>query len=463
MPVFESSVQLPVPVSEAFAWHQRPGAFLRMVPPWENVQLQQSDQSLTDGSKVVLRVPLLGSIKKTWVAEHFNFMQDQQFCDRQLTGPFGRFEHRHLFETVSANACRLTDRIEFQAPMGVLGKLAHPMITRRLQSTFAYRHRVLLSDLKRHHEFIGQPRKTIAVTGSTGLIGTVLCAFLNTGGHHVIRLVRREPRQPFYDGSTTARWNPERNEIDASSLEGVDAVIHLAGEGIANKRWNAARKEQIINSRVQSTKLLSTTLAGLNKPPAVFFSASAIGYYAPSGDQPLTESEPPGTGFLSEVCVAWEKATQAAEQAGIRTVHGRVGVVLARQGGALASQLPLFQWCVAGRLGSGKQYVPWIEIGDLVGAIYLCIMQQDMRGPVNLTAPEPVTNVEFTRTLGRVLRRPTIFPAPAFALRLALGEMADALLLASLQVIPERLQQTGFAFDYPTLEPALRHVLGVDK
>lgn len=463
MPVFESSVQLPVPVAEAFAWHQRPGALQRMMPPWENAQLLQSDQSLADGSKVVLRVPLLGPLKKTWVADHFDFVQDKQFCDRQLTGPFSRFEHRHLFEAVSADACRLTDRIEFHAPMGVIGKLAHPMISRRLHRTFAYRHRVLLSDLQRHHAFIDQPRKTIAITGSTGLIGTVLCAFLNTGGHRVIRLVRREPSHPFYDGSTTARWNPDRNEIDASSLEGVDAVIHLAGEGIANKRWNATRKEQIKNSRVQSTELLSRTLAALKKPPTVFFSASAIGYYAPSGEQPLTESDPPGTGFLSEVCVAWEKATQAAEQAGLRTVHGRVGVVLARQGGALASQLPLFQWCVAGRSGSGKQYVPWIEIGDLAGAIYHCIMQQDMRGPVNLTAPEPVTNVEFTRTLGKVLSKPAIFPAPAFALRLALGEMADALLLASLRVMPERLQQSRYAFDYPTLEPALRHVLGVDK
>jgi uncharacterized protein len=300
----------------------------------------------------------------------------------------------------------------------------------------------------------------IAITGSSGLVGSVLVPFLLTGGHQVIRLVRKTPTSSISDGTTSVLWNPDKGELNANNLEGVDAVINLAGEGIADNRWTNDRKKRILDSRIKGTSLLAKTLAGMKHPPKVFFSASAIGYYPPSGDTPLTELSPAGTSFLPEVCKAWEAATKPAEDAGIRTVHGRIGIVLSAKGGALAAQLPLFRWGVAGRLGSGKQYTPWIEIDDLVGAIHFCLMNEAIRGPVNLTAPGIVTNQEFTRTLGRVLHRPTIFPAPAWALRLALGEMADALLLASLKVIPERLQQAGYVFHYPQLEPALRHLLG---
>ena len=284
--------------------------------------------------------------------------------------------------------------------------------------------------------------------------------FLTTGGHDVVRLVRSRRPATIPDGTTSVYWNPATGEIDRDGLQGVDTVIHLAGEGIAEGRWSVARKERILQSRVQGTKLLAETLTQLPKPPQVFFSASAIGYYPPSGDTPLTEEHPPGQGFLSEVCRQWESATVPARKAGIRTVLGRIGVVLTPAGGALAAQLPLFRLGIAGRLSQGTQYVPWITLDDLVGAIHHCVMEPTMEGPVNLTAPEPVTNQEFTKTLGRVLWRPTLLPAPAFGLRLALGEMADALLLASLRVVPKRLEASQFPFDYPRLEPGLRHVLG---
>jgi uncharacterized protein (TIGR01777 family) len=272
-------------------------------------------------------------------------------------------------------------------------------------------------------------------------------------------MVRKKPDGSKSDGTTSILWNPEKDELNPGELEGVDAVVNLAGEGIANKRWTAAQKHRILDSRVQGTGLLARTIAKLKQPPKVLFSASAIGYYPPSGDQELTETHVAGTGFLPEVCAAWEAATRPAEEAGIRTVHGRIGIVLAAQGGALAAQLPLFRWGLAGRIGPGTQYVPWIEIDDLIGAIHFCLMNETMKGPVNLTAPGIVTNLEFTKTLGHVLHRPTFLSAPAWALRLALGEMADSLLLASLRVIPQRLQQAGYVFRYPQLQPALEHLL----
>jgi uncharacterized protein (TIGR01777 family) len=298
----------------------------------------------------------------------------------------------------------------------------------------------------------------IAITGSTGLVGSALIPVLTAAGHQVVRLVRQTSRTAN-DGTLAVPWDPEQGQLDASDLEGVDAVINLAGENIAGGRWTAARKKRILESRTKSTALLATTIAKMNPPPRFFFSASAVGYYPSSGDRVLTEADQPGTDFLADVCVAWETASRPAAEVGVRTVNGRIGVVLSTVGGALASQLPLFRWGIAGRLGSGKQYVPWITLDDLVRALVHCMATEQLQGPVNLTAPHPVTNAEFTKTLGKVLSRPTILPAPKFVLRMILGEMADSLLFASLRVLPERLLQTGFLFNHTHLEPALRQVL----
>lgn len=459
--VFECSVNLPASREDAFAWHTRPGALERLVPPWEKVQILTSDGSVRDGAKVSMRVPYFGPLKKTWVAQHYGYLEGVQFCDRQVHGPFAEFNHVHRFEEIDGQNSRLTDRIEFTPPLGLLGSLGCGMIFRRLKRAFAYRHRVLVSDFKRHSALRGQPRLKIAISGSTGLIGSALVPFLTTGGHHVTKLVRSIKMQPVSDGTTTVLWNPDHEKLPDSSLEGMDAVIHLAGESIATGRWTDAKKQRIRTSRVNSTALLAKTLAKLQHPPRVFFCASAVGYYPmDGGDRSWTERDDPGDHFLADVCKAWEEGILPAQHRGIRSVSGRFGVVLSGQGGALTAQLPLFKLGLAGRLGSGRQYVPWITIDDLIGAIYHCIMRDEIQGPVNLTAPNPVTNREFTKTLGRMLSRPTILPAPAFALRLALGEMADSLLLASLRVIPERLMETGFSFDYPELGPALGHLLG---
>lgn len=296
----------------------------------------------------------------------------------------------------------------------------------------------------------------IAVTGASGLVGSALVPFLSTGGHRVVRVVRSVPKP----GEDAVHWDPQTGQLDPASLEGLDAVVHLAGENIAAGRWTAEQKARIQDSRVKSTGLLCETLAKLSQPPKVLVCASAIGYYGNRGDETLYEDSPAGSGFLAEVCKAWEAATQPASQAGIRTVLLRIGVVLSPAGGALAKMLLPFKMGLGGVIGSGNQYWSWIGVDDVLGAVHHALMTAGLAGAVNAVAPQPATNTEFTKTLGRVLGRPTFLPLPGFAARLALGEMADDLLLASTRVEPRKLVATGYSFRQPALEGALRHLLG---
>ena len=295
----------------------------------------------------------------------------------------------------------------------------------------------------------------VLVTGSGGLIGSALLPALAADGHQVRRL-RRTPAE----GPDATSWNPQDGTFAPGALDGIDAVVHLAGENIAGGRWTAARKARIRDSRVDGTHRLCAALAGLDAPPRVLVAASAIGYYGDREDELLDEAAPPGSGFLPEVSRAWEAASAPAREAGIRVVHLRIGIVLSPAGGALGQMLLPFKLGAGGVLGSGGQYMSWIAIDDVVGIALHALADDALSGPVNAVAPRAVTNREFTRTLGKVLRRPTILPAPAFALRIALGEMADALLLASTRVDPAALRSTAFEFQHPELEGALQHVLG---
>jgi len=294
----------------------------------------------------------------------------------------------------------------------------------------------------------------VAVTGASGLIGGALVPFLRAGGDDVLRLVRRTPQAP-----DEARWDPESGEVDASALGSVDAVVHLAGENIAGGRWTEARKARLRASRVGPTRRLAETLGRLKRKPHVFVSASALGYYGHRGDTWLTEKDSPADDFLGRLSVEWERATAPAQEAGIRVVSPRIGIVLSPAGGALAKILLPFKAGLGGVVGPGTQYMSWIALDDLVGAIRHLLERSDLAGPVNAVSPSPVTNAELTKTLGRVLGRPTLVPVPVFALRLALGEMADTL-LASTRLRPERLLATGYAFRFPELEGTLRHLLG---
>jgi uncharacterized protein (TIGR01777 family) len=287
----------------------------------------------------------------------------------------------------------------------------------------------------------------IAVTGATGLVGSALVPFLTNSGNEVIRLGR------------PAQWDPETGSIQAPALNGFDAVVHLAGENIAAGRWTSARKARIRDSRVKGTKLIAETVAKVEQPPQVLVSASAIGYYGNRGNEVLREESPPGTGFLPDVCRQWEAATDPATRKGIRVVHLRTGIVLSKEGGALRQMLVPFKLGIGGTIGSGNQYWSWISLSDLCSAIVHCIQASGLHGPVNTVSPSPVTNLEFTKILGRVLHRPTIVPVPAFAARLAFGEMADALLLASARVEPAKLVASRFIFHHRDLEATLKELL----
>jgi uncharacterized protein (TIGR01777 family) len=299
----------------------------------------------------------------------------------------------------------------------------------------------------------------VLVSGASGFVGSALVSALTAAGHPVTRLARSTPRP----GQAEIPWNPATRSIGTPALEGLDAVVHLAGDNLASGRWSAAKKASIRESRVQGTALLCEALAQLVRPPKVLLSASAIGYYGDRGAAILREESPPGTGFLAEVCQAWEAATAPAVQRGIRVVYLRFGMILSPVGGALAKMLTPFRLGIGGVVGTGQQYMSWIALDDVLGVIQHALSTETLHGPVNVVAPQAVTNQEFTTALGTVLRRPTRLPLPAFAARLVFGEMADALLLASTRVAPVRLVAAEYTFHYPTLAEALQHLLGTPE
>ncbi|MBI1870818.1 MAG: TIGR01777 family protein [Chlamydiae bacterium] len=295
---------------------------------------------------------------------------------------------------------------------------------------------------------------TILISGSTGFIGSALTHHLRSLGHFLLRLVRSTS-----SSSSEIYWDPEKKILDVSRLEGIEVVIHLAGENVATGRWTKDKKRKILESRVKGTTFLCDSLAQLSKRPKALVSASAIGYYGERGEEFLTEESPPGRGFLAEVCQAWEAATEGAKRVGIRVVHVRIGMVLSPKGGALQKMLFPFKLGLGGKIGTGNQFVSWITLDDLLNIFLHCISRNELQGAVNGVTPNPVTQSQFANSLGKVLKRPAVFPMPAFVARLLLGELADTLLLASTRVKPLRLLETNFKFHFPELEEALRHLL----
>ena len=457
--VFHHSSRLAHPAERVYDWHACPGALHRLSPPWESVELLEHSGGIGAGARAVLEVRV-GRVPVTWVAEHRDNIPGRQFTDVQTEGPFARWEHAHRFEPIDPGACLLEDRVEYALPVEPVSSfVSGRSIADRLERAFQFRHRVTARDLALHEECDFGGGRRFVVSGASGLLGTGLSAVLSTGGHVPISLARTSSRiPPSAEGSVA--WDPRSGSIDASSLEGADYVVHLAGESIASGRWSNERRRSIRDSRVVGTRLLAETVAAMKSPPKALICASATGWYGDRADEQLPESVGPGRGFLADVCREWEAAAAPARDAGIRVIHLRFGMILWPSGGALKQMLPPFQAGVGGRIGSGRQYWSWVSLDDAIGAILHAAANESLDGPETVVSPEPVRTEEFTAVLGSVLRRPTLVPVPAPILKLALGAMADELLLASARVIPARLRESGFRFRDPELEPALRHMLG---
>src|SRR5919107_3974270 len=414
--------QISAPAAAVHAWHSSSGAFERLTPPWMDVRVLDGSGGIEPGDWKRLRLGA-GPIGVPWTLVHKNAEDGTGFVDEQTDGPFVSWRHEHRFLSDGPERSVLEDRITYQLPFGAVGQLAAGrQIERRLDDLFRFRHGRTQADLAHHAAAdLARPQR-IAISGASGMVGSQLVPFLRASGHDVLRLVRRRP-----NAADEIAWDPATGWIDAASLEGMDAVIHLAGVSIAGGRWTTARKAAILGSRLQGTSLLAETLAHLQRPPRVLISASGIGYYGDAGNAPLTEESPPGAGFLADVCRAWEEATAPAAASGIRVVLPRFGVVLSGSGGLLARMIPPFRFGFGGPLGSGEQFMSWIALDDLLGVLLRAIADDRLGGPVNAVTPHAVSNRVFAETLGRILHRPAVLRTPARALRLVAGELADEL------------------------------------
>ncbi|MGC6492088.1 MAG: TIGR01777 family oxidoreductase [Myxococcota bacterium] len=453
MPCYRKETVIPgVSTEDLWNWHMRPGAFERLLPPWQRMDVVRFPSAIEEGAIAEFKLRM-GPLGLPWRARHHTIIPGREFTDTAEGGPFAVWHHRHLMEPTTDGAT-LIDEVTWEAPLKPLGRWAAGwFIEHELETLFRYRHRRTARDLLRHRTLDWPRPLTVAITGASGLVGRALSSFLTTGGHRVLAIGRRA-RGP--DG---IQWNPATGELDPTRLEGVDAVVHLAGESISGSRWTAEKKRRILESRVQGTALMARTLASLERPPSVFISGSAIGFYG-HGPEMKTEAEPHGSGFLADVGTAWEAAAQPARDAGIRVVHPRIGLVMVSNGGLLGTLLPMFQWGMGGVVGGGHQGMSWIDLQDLVGLLAWCIRQDNIEGPVNAVAPTPVDNATFVRTLGQTLWRPTLVPAPALAVKLLMGEQGDALALQGQYVTPEVATRAGFIWDVPDLAQCLGETLG---
>lgn len=442
-----------VPVETLFGWHEKPAALERLNIPWAPYEVVQSSRSILNGSTVELRLPVLGPIRTTMKVMHEGYEKGVQFQDREIKGPFRSWLHTHRFSSESPTSSILEDTISYSLPAIVPDfGLATRHVEAELNRTFWYRHQILSRELE--VDPLPQRSLSIAITGSSGLIGQSLIPSLSTRGHRVIRILRQP--QPI----THALWNPATGELQTEPLEGIDALVHLAGENIAKGLWTTQRKELIRSSRVDGTKRLVDALGKMKNPPKTLVMASAIGLYGAQRKEPVDETTDRGDGFLADIVEAWEAAARPALDAGMRVVFLRFGVVLSARGGVLSLMMPAFKSGVGGPLGSGQQWMNWLSIEDVIRLIHTALSDPSYEGAYNAVAPAPVTNEQFTKEMGKLLKRPTIFRVPAPLLRTALGQMAEELMLANTNVIPRRLQERGFRFTDPTLETCLRLQLG---
>jgi uncharacterized protein len=464
---FEYASAIDSDVQSLFEYHANPGALNRLIPPWENITIQQRSDSLIVASEVILKNSLFG-LPVTWRARHTELNPPESFQDIQLSGPFKTWIHDHHFQSDGTGRSTLQDRIRFEMKFGLIGTVASPMVLAKLKAMFAYRHRTTQADLCLQNflkPFTSNRPLRIGVTGSTGMIGHRLVDLISVLGHRAVRILRPtslDRAQDFPISATAVVWQPGRGFSDNATMQDLDAVIHLAGMGIASGRWTAASKQSIRASRIEGTKQLVGDLCNLGTPPKAFVCASGVGFYGDRSADILDESESAGGDFLAKLAVDWESAASGFERSGNRVVIGRLGIALHPRQGALSKLLLPFRIGLGGPIGSGRQYWSWIDIDDAAAGFLYLAANPKCIGVYNLVAPEQTDNRTFSKTLASVLFRPSLLPAPSFALRILLGEMADAMLLSSTRAHCKRLVDEGFPFRSPSLKDCLRHVLGYE-
>jgi len=450
---FRRESDLPCSAREAFEWHARDGAFERLAPPWDRLEVvSRTGSGIDEGSTIRLRLRKFG-IGKEWLAKISDRQEGAYFKDVQVEGPFARWEHCHAFKESESDSCLLEDQIDYALPGGpIVNAIAGSRVRSELDRVFSYRHEITKSDLEFWIRYKNQERLNVLISGGYGFIGSRLSSFLRSQGHKVA-ILSRSPRVG------DVGWDPDGGGIASDQLEGFDAVIHLAGENLAAGRWTEKRKTRLWKSRVEATQFLVEAFKRVKRRPRTFICASGIGYYGDRGDEVVREGEPLGQGFLAGLCQAWESEAIAAEDAFDRTFRLRTGVVLDAKGGALGKMLLPFRMGLGGALGKGSQWMSWIALEDWIGSVYHLLME-GASGPFNLVSPNPVTSRDFARTLGSVLERPAFMDVPAPILKLLLGEFADEGLLSSCRAYPAALELSGYRFRYPDLGDALRLTLG---
>ena len=454
---YEHKTHVKANVEDTFAWHERKGSFRRLMPPWEVAEEVRADDTLEEGAQRIFRFPM-GPVKMKWIARHSKYNPPHSFEDDMLKGPFKSWHHKHQFTQNDDGSTYVIDKVNYKLPMGFLGKIvAGKMVRKRIERMFFARQIRLERDLERHAQFAHLPRKKILVAGSSGLIGRQLVAFLDTGGHDVWRLVRRDIKK----GEKEIKWLPDKNEINPEEIEGFDTIIHLGGAGIGDKRWSKKRMKLIEDSRVNSTSLLAKTIGNLSKKPELFMVASAMGWYGERGDEVLTENSKLGEGFLPRICENWEQAANGVKDFGVRTINLRTGIVLDATGGALGKMLLPAKLGGGGPIGRGRQWYSWISMDDQIYSMHHLMMTEECEGVYNIGSPEPVRQKRFAKVLGKVLRRPAFIPTPPFAIWFLFGKMGVSLTTESTKIIPERLVESGYVFEHSDLESALRDSLGL--
>ena len=438
---FQFVSTLPFSAEKVFSWHLQPGALERMLPRWINCKVIQAGSPADIGSLTVLEMTMF-SITKIWKARHVDFFPGTGFVDEQETGPFPYFRHTHRI-TAAGVGSTLTDSIEYLAPWYI----PDGYIQRQLQRQFMFRHKRLLSDLSVMERY-PLPARRILISGGSGLVGSSLSSFLKVAGHSVFYLKRGlSDLQHNIIG-----WDPENlGGYHIEEFEGFDVIIHLAGENIGKRPWSKKQKQRLFTSRCRDTEQLAQILLSTKTPPKLFISASAVGIYGDRGCDLLTEESTASDDFLASLCSAWERASSCLDTIGVRRIQARFGYILDPQGGMLQSILPVFRMGLGGKMGSGRQMIPWVALDDVVYALYHCLAHPELSGPVNVVAPNCVSQQEFAKTLARSIRRFSCCSIPAWVIKLLLPERAEALMLRSAHVVPIKLKKSGYEFIYSDL------------